>query len=166
MNWLEIILAEFTLAELHQNIKLFGFMAGYKVQEIKPQDPVNVHAAQKMGKLHDALKASGYTGHPLEVLLVRVLFCLFADDTGIFQPAQAFRSFIEDRTSEDGSDLGARLAQIFQVLNTVESRRSTVLDEQIAAFPYVNGKLFEEPLPMADFNRAMRDQTNEANHLE
>ena len=158
--------AEFTLAELHQNIKLFGFMAGYKVQEIKPQDPVNVHAAQKMGKLHDALKASGYTGHPLEVLLVRVLFCLFADDTGIFQPAQAFRSFIEDRTSEDGSDLGARLAQIFQVLNTVESRRSTVLDEQIAAFPYVNGKLFEEPLPMADFNRAMREALLDACALD
>jgi hypothetical protein len=67
-----------------------------------------------MGRLHDALKASGYTGHPLEVLLVRLLFCLFADDTGIFQPAQAFRAFIEERTAADGSDLGARLAQLFR----------------------------------------------------
>ncbi len=109
---------EFALKDLHKNIKLFGFIAGYKALEIKPQDPVNIKAAERMGRLHDALKASGYTGHPLEVLLVRLLFCLFADDTGIFQPAQSFRTFIEERTSTDGSDLGSRLAQLFQVLNT------------------------------------------------
>ena len=82
---------EFALKDLHKHIKRFGFIAGYQAQQIKPQDPVNIRAAEQMGKLHDALKASGYEGHPLEVLLVRVLFCLFADDTGIFQPAQAFR---------------------------------------------------------------------------
>jgi hypothetical protein len=103
------------------------------------------------GPLHDALKASGYDGHPLEVLLVRLLFCLFADDTGIFQPAQACAQFVEERTAPDGSDLGPRLAQLFQVLNTPEDKRSKTLDEQLAAFPYVNGKLFREPLPMADF---------------
>ncbi len=121
---------EFALAELHQNVGLFGLLAGYKQQVIRPQDPVNFLAAEKMGRLHDALKASGYgqeaapgvaAGHALEVLLVRLLFCLFADDTGIFQPAQALRSFVEERTSADGSDLGARLAQLFQVLNTPES---------------------------------------------
>jgi hypothetical protein len=148
---------EFELAELHKNVKLFGLIAGYKAQTIAPQDPVNIKAAERMGKLHDALKASGYEGHALEVLLVRLLFCLFADDTGIFQPAQILRSFIEERTSEDGSDLGPRLGQLFQVLNTPEDKRSKALDEQLAAFPYVNGKLFEEPLPMADFNRAMRE---------
>lgn len=148
---------EFELAELHKNVKLFGLIAGYKAQTIAPQDPVNIKAAERMGKLHDALKASGYEGHALEVLLVRLLFCLFADDTGIFQPAQILRSFIEERTSEDGSDLGPRLSQLFQVLNTPEDKRSKALDEQLAAFPYVNGKLFEEPLPMADFNRAMRE---------
>ena len=147
----------FTLSELHQQVRLFGFMAGYKTQEIQPQDPVNIRAAERMGKLHDALKASGYEGHALEVFLVRLLFCLFADDTGIFQPAQAMRQLVEERTSEDGSDLGARLAQLFQVLNTPEHKRSTVLDEQLAAFPYVNGSLFAEPLPLADFNRAMRE---------
>ena len=83
---------EFQLKDLHKHIKLFGFVAGYRAQVIKPQDPVNIKAAERMGRLHDALKASNYTGHPLEVLLVRILFCLFADDTGIFQPAQAFRT--------------------------------------------------------------------------
>lgn len=148
---------DFALKDLHKHVRQFGFIAGYKTQDIKAQDPVNIRAAERMGKLHDALKASGYEGHALEVLLVRLLFCLFADDTGIFQPAQALRTFIEERTSEDGSDLGPRLAQLFQVLNTPEDKRSRTLDEQLAAFPYVNGKLFEETLPMADFSRAMRE---------
>ncbi|QDL38361.1 class I SAM-dependent DNA methyltransferase [Rhodoferax sediminis] len=157
---------EFELKDLHKNIKLFGFVAGYKAQTIQPQDPVNIKAAERMGRLHDALKSSGYTGHPLEVLLVRLLFCLFADDTGIFQPAQAFRTFIEERTSPDGSDLGARLAQLFQALNQPEVNRSKALDEQVATFPYVNGKLFEEPLPMADFTSAMREALLDACALD
>jgi type II restriction/modification system DNA methylase subunit YeeA len=110
-----------------------------------------------MGRLHDALKAAGYEGHPLEVLLVRLLFCLFAEDTGIYQPASAFRAWIEERTAPDGSDLGPQLAQLFQVLNTPEDRRTKTLDEQLVAFPYVNGKLFEETLRIADFDAAMRE---------
>jgi hypothetical protein len=157
---------EFALKDLHKHIRQFGFIAGYKVLEIKAQDPVNIKAAERMGRLHDALKASGYTGHPLEVLLVRVLFCLFADDTGIFQPAQSFRTFIEERTAADGSDLGARLAQLFQALNTGEPQRSPALDAQIATFPYINGKLFEEPLPMADFTAAMREALLDACALD
>ena len=137
-------------------MRLFGFIAGYKPQRIEPQNPVNIKAAERMGELHDALKSAGYAGHPLEVLLVRLLFCLFADDTAIFQPAQAFRAFIEERTSEDGSDLGPRLAQLFQVLDTPEGQRSKNLDEQLAAFPYVNGRLFAESLPIADFDADTR----------
>ncbi|ODS91480.1 MAG: methylase [Comamonas sp. SCN 65-56] len=147
---------EFALADLHKHVRLFGFIAGYRMQEITAQNPVNIHAAERMGRLHDALKASGYGGHALEVLLVRLLFCLFADDTGIFQPAQALRLWVEERTAPDGSDLGPRLAQLFQVLNTPEHLRSKHLDEQLAAFPYVNGRLFEEPLPLADFDADMR----------
>lgn len=157
---------EFALKDLHKHIRLFGFIAGYKAQEIKAQDPVNIKAAERMGRLHDALKASDYEGHPLEVLLVRLLFCLFADDTGIFQPAQAFRSFIEERTATDGSDLGPRLAQLFQLLNTPEAKRSRALDAQLATFPYINGKLFEEPLPMADFTAAMREALLDACALD
>ena len=157
---------EFALKDLHKHIRQFGFIAGYKVQEIKAQDPVNIKAAERMGRLHDALKASHYEGHPLEVLLVRLLFCLFADDTGIFQPAQAFRAFIEERTAPDGSDLGPRLAQLFQLLNTPEAKRSPALDAQLATFPYINGKLFEEQLPMADFTAAMREALLDACALD
>ncbi|MBU1395241.1 MAG: class I SAM-dependent DNA methyltransferase [Gammaproteobacteria bacterium] len=148
---------EFKLADLHKRIKHFAFVAGYRTQVIAPQNPVNIKAAERMGKLHDRLKASGYEDHPLEVLLVRLLFCLFAEDTGIFQPAGSFRIWLDERTAQDGSDLGAQLTQYFQTLNTPEDKRSKNLDEQTAAFPYVNGKLFEETLPIAAFDAAMRD---------
>ena len=158
--------AEFELKHLHKHVKLFGLLAGYKVQDIRSEDPVNIKAAERMGRLHDALKASGYSGHALEVLLVRLLFCLFADDTGIFQPAQSFRDFVEERTAPDGSDLGPRLGQLFQVLNTPESQRSKNIDEQLGQFAYINGRLFEETLPMADFSTAMREALLDACALD
>jgi type I restriction-modification system DNA methylase subunit len=157
---------EFELQHLHKHVKLFGLLAGYKVQDIQAEDPVNIKAAQRMGRLHDALKASGYEGHALEVLLVRLLFCLFADDTGIFQPAQSFRDFVEERTAPDGSDLGPRLGQLFQVLNTHEGQRSKNIDEQLGKFAYINGRLFEETLPMAEFSTAMREALLDACALD
>lgn len=149
--------SEFRLGELPKQIKQFGFIAGYKPQRLQAEDPVNVKAAERMGRLHDALRNSGYEGHKLELLLVRLLFCLFADDTGIFQPAQAFRQWLDEQTAEDGSDLGSRLAHAFQVLDTPYEKRPTSLSEQLGAFPYVNGGLFEETLPIAAFNSTMRD---------
>ncbi len=148
---------EFPLADLPKSLSLFGFIAGYETREYKEQDPVNIKAAQKLAELHDALKEVGYEGHELEVYLVRILFCLFADDTGIFMPRSAFEDFIQVRTSEDGSDLAPRINQIFQTLNTPPEKRLKNLDEQIAAFPYVNGQLFEEYLPQASFDRSMRE---------
>jgi hypothetical protein len=156
----------FELRHLHKHIKHFGLLAGYKVQDIQTENPVNIKAAERMGRLHDALKASGYSGHALEVLLVRLLFCLFADDTGIFQPAQSFRDFIEERTAPDGSDLGPRLGQLFQVLNTHETQRNKNIDEQLGQFAYINGRLFEEALPMADFSTAMREALLDACGLD
>src|SRR3546814_6360034 len=118
-----------------------------------------------MGKLHDALKAAGYTDHALELLLVRLLFCLFADDTGIF-PRQAFHELIAQRTGVDGADLGMWMAQVFQVLDTPTERRQRTLDEQLAELPYVNGKLFEEALPLAALNAQMRALLLEASTLD
>jgi hypothetical protein len=124
--------SEILTAELPAHIRLFGFIAGYQTQEIRPENPVNIKAAERMGRLHDQLKAFGYTGHDLEVLLVRLLFCMFADDTGIFQPAHAFQEWLEQRSREDGSDLGSMLARFFQVLNTPEQQRARNIDEQLA----------------------------------
>jgi hypothetical protein len=146
---------EFKLKDLYKNINLFGFISGYQQRAYKDQEPVNIKAAELMGDLHDALLANGYSGHELEVMLVRLLFCLFAEDTTIFDKQQ-FTDYIELRTKEDGSDLGIHLAQLFQTLNTPESERQRNLDEQVAAFPYVNGSLFAEPLHLASFDSLMR----------
>jgi hypothetical protein len=156
---------EFPLKEFHKNIRRFGFMAGYQTRSFGQQDPVNIEAAEKLGKLHDLLKAVGYRGHALELLLVRLLFCLFAEDNAIFEPQQ-FREWIEQRIAEDGSDFGPMLAQLFQVLNTEPENRPTNLDEQLAAFRYINGKLFEEALPLASFDRKMREMLLECSSLD
>src|SRR5690554_334810 len=155
----------FALADLHKEIGRFGFISGYQTRTYKEQDPVNVQAPERTGRLYDALNAAGYDGHALEVLLVRLLFCLFADDTGIF-PRHAFHDLIDQRTSEDGADLGGWLARLFQVLDTPPERRQTTLDEQLAELPYVNGRLIEERLPLADFNAAMRRQLLDASALD
>ena len=125
-------------------------------KSLEDQDSINLKAVGIMGNLHDALEFGGYTGHPLERFLVRVLFCLFAEDTGIFE-RDAFRLYLENHTKEDGSDLGLHLARLWEVLNTPQEKRQKNLDEALAAFPYVNGALFGESLGFADFNRAMRD---------
>jgi hypothetical protein len=121
----------------------------------KDQDPVNIEASELMGQLHDALKFSGYVGHDLERLLVRLVFCLFADATGIFERA-IFLDLIEQRSEVDGADTGWLLNALFDVLNTPEPRRQKNLDEDLAAFPYVNGDLFAERLPAAAFDSGMR----------
>lgn len=146
---------EFNITELPQKIKYFGFIAGYEATEIKPEDPVNIKAAEKMGKLHDQLKEIGYTGHNLEIYLVRLLFCLFAEDTGIFEK-NIFHDFIQLYTREDGSDLAAQLNQLFQVLNTPSENRLKILPEYFAAFEYINGDLFSEQLRIASFDSSMR----------
>ena len=147
---------EFTIKDFYKNVRLFGFIAGYVTTSYKEQDPVNIKAAERMGKLHDKLKAVGYEGHELEVYLVRLLFCLFSDDTSIFERRQ-FQDLIEHRTAEDGQDLAQWLAHLFEVLNTPPDKRLTRLDEQLAAFRYVNGSLFAEHLRTADFDRGMRE---------
>ncbi|MFV8333952.1 class I SAM-dependent DNA methyltransferase [Flavobacterium sp. GSP14] len=146
---------QFTLDELVLNVQSFGSILGYQKKTYKEQDPANIKAAELMGKLHDRLEEIGYEGHPLEVYLVRILFCLFAEDTTIFDKQQ-LQDYIEGRTAEDGSDLASKLQELFQVLNTPKEKRFKNLDEQLNDFPYVNGKLFEEILPMASFDSKMR----------
>ena len=146
----------FALADLPSHIEKFGFILGVQRRTFRDQDPVNVEASASMGRLHDALRESGYVGHDLQVFLVRVVFCLFADDTGIFEPRDIFLDLLETRTREDGSDLGLWLMRLFQVLNTPVDRRQAKLDEDLARFPYVNGDLFAERLIIPDFDAPMR----------
>ena len=146
----------FPLKDLPEHVEAFGFILGVQRRTFRDQDPVNIHASELVGRLHDALFESGYRGHDLERFLVRIVFCLFADDTGIFEPRDIFLDFIETRTGEDGSDTGARLIELFQVLDTPEDQRVKTRDEDLARFPYVNGELFNGSLRIPAFDSAMR----------
>lgn len=146
----------FVLDDLPKHIDLFGFVLGRQTRIYKDQDPVNIKASELVAKLHDLLLASGYKGHKLEVFLTRIVFCLFADDTGIFEPKDILWDYLESRTATDGSDLGAKLGELFTALNTPEADRQTSLDPDIARFPYINGHLFEEYFPPPAFDTHMR----------
>jgi len=146
----------FTLSELSKNIELFGFIAGYKKKTYKAEEPTNREAAELMGKLHDKLLQNGYEGHDLELYLTRLLFLMFAEDTGIFAK-NIFREFIETQTDEEGRNLGSQIAYLFQLLDTPESKRAKNIDESLAQFPYVNGSIFSEQIKIASFDRSMRD---------
>jgi len=146
----------FKLVDLPKHIDKFAFILGVQKRTFKDQDPVNIKASVLMGRLHDELYQSGYRGHDLERFLVRLLFCLFADDTGIFEPRDMFDELIRTRTKDDGSDVGPILSLLFQTLDTDEKDRETALDEDIAKFPHVNGDLFKENLRLPSFNSKMR----------
>ncbi|MEK6606985.1 MAG: DNA methyltransferase [Myxococcota bacterium] len=148
---------EFPLQDLHKYIHAFGFIPGYQRHVFADQAPINIKAAERLGALRDALEASGYTGHALKRLLVRLLFCLFAEKTGIFDPRDAFSLYLQNHAREDGSDMGLHLEEIFELLDTPESARSRNLPEDLRGLPYVNGGLFAERLRIAHFDRATKD---------
>jgi hypothetical protein len=156
---------EFPVADFHRNVHALAFIPGYQQHKFEDQDPINLKAVGIMGDLHDALKHGGYTGHELERFLVRILFCLFAEDTGIFE-RETFHLYIENHTKPDGSDLGLHLANLFEVLNTPEDRRQANLDEDMDAFRYVNGDLFAERLRFAAFTRDMRNALLACTHFD
>ncbi len=145
----------FALPDLHEHIEAFDFMLGRRTT-FTTQASVTIKAAELMGKLHDALEESGYTGHDLEMLLVRLLFCLFADDTGIFQPKDIFLQLIDNDTDSDGRNVGRMLGELFDVLDTPEDKRLTGLSGELNAFPYVNGALFTGHVRTPVFDKDMR----------
>ena len=128
----------FTLDEFPRTIRPFAFMLGQTRVRLDPEDPANEKAYARMCELHDTLKAGGFTGHELERLLVRVLFCLFAEDTGIFPP-DAFTQFIRSRTREDGSDLGQQLNHLFEVLSKLFRNVPLLTHERMSPSLFVVG---------------------------
>ncbi|MCG3197450.1 MAG: hypothetical protein GHCLOJNM_01936 [bacterium] len=119
-----------------------------------PEATLEIQAVEILSELHDALERGGYSGHRLERFLVRVLFCLFANDTGIFE-LDSFKTLVKS-TRSDGSDLGPLLAHLFTVLDTDKPDRSPKLPDELRELPYVNGDLFHEDLGFAEFDAAMR----------
>lgn len=147
---------QFLLADLKDHIEAFAFILGEVPRLNRRQSPANEKASRLMGQLHEKLAESGYAGHDLEVLLVRLLFILFADDTRIFNNKDQFQDFLERRTGFDGRDLGRWLGELFDTLNKPVDKRQPTLDPDLAAFPYINGNLFAERIEIAAFDNTMR----------
>ena len=158
------LVADFPLAEFHRHVKHFAFIAGYKQHAFSEEPAVNIQAADLMARLADTLEDAGYPDHHRQLFLVRLLFCLFANDTGLFDN-RAFDLMVEE-SAPDGKNLGTDIAAFFDTLNTPPPHRQSTLDEPLAALPYVNGGLFADPLPLAHFNSPMRNALLEATHFD
>ena len=151
-------LLEFPLEELPSHVEDLMFLAGYRRAKFgsAEQETASIKAAQLMADLYEHLESTGYDDHQASVFLIRTLFCLYADDSGLWE-RDLFSRYIEERTSEDGSDLGAQLTTLYQALNKPEERRYGRDDDLIQAFPYVNGSVFGEAVEIPYFDRASRE---------
>lgn len=147
---------KFPLADFPRHVRAFAFILGQTRVKLDPEDPANEKAYAKMCEVHDAMKAGGFAGHDLERLLVRILFCVFAEDTGIFEP-DSFTNYIRQQTREDGSDLGGQLNALFDWLNNPQAESRLEDTDPLYGFRYVNGGLFAERLGFPRCTRAMRE---------
>lgn len=152
----------FTIAlkDLPKHITKFGFIAGYAKRDFAPttfEVEANVKAAALLGRLYEQLANDNYSDHNASILLTRLLFLLFGDDTGMWDRS-LFTELVQTRTSKDGSDLGAQLSSLFTVLDTPLGRRANSTDDLFKAFPYVNGGLFEDRIDVPFFGQKGRDE--------
>ena len=131
-------------------------MSGLEQLKVVVENDVSIEASEIMGEIYETLQESGYPEEDIGTLLTRLTYCLFADDTGIFEPKHILQNYIENRTLEDGADLGGQIDRLFSVLNTKEDKRQKKLDTDLGKFKYINGNLFEKRLPTADFDSKMR----------
>src|SRR5690348_6213791 len=146
---------ECSLKELSKRADWFAFLLGEDPDAIAEESGADRKAAYQVSKLHQALLNARFTGHDLEVFMTRLLFCFFADDTGIFGSNGQFDRLVH-RSRDDGKDLGVLLAELFQVLDTSHDARQPTLDEDLAAFEYINGSLFAEQARIPAFNHDLR----------
>jgi N-6 DNA Methylase len=151
------IVADCVIADLPKYAEFFMFLTGQETVVVE-ETLINREAAYAIAKLHKALLDARFVGHDLEVFLTRLLFCLFADDTGIFGARQMFVRLLQ-ASKPDGTDLKGMLQTLFDdILDVPINRRQTTAQGQtFDQFAYVNGDLFKERTRIPAFDGAMRD---------
>lgn len=154
---------QFPLEELPLHAEDLAFLAGFQTRAFgsREQEKASIRAAQIMGRLYSELEKTGYSEHESSVFLVRLLFALYGDDSGMWE-RDLFYEFLEKRTREDGTDLGAQLVMLFQIMNQPEALRPANMDSLLSRFPYVNGGIFGESTSIPYFDSAMRELLIEA----
>lgn len=149
---------QFALADLPENLDQIRAVISFAGEGVAPPVEADKKAVKLMGELFKEFDKAGYEGHDLSVFLIRILFLNFGDDTGMWKytPEGLFGSYIAN-TYPDGSGLGGRLQELFEVLNTPRAKRPKTLNPTLTEFPYVNGGLFSEQLPIFAFTAPMRE---------
>ena len=133
------------------------FLVYAKSDHLSKEMEVSIEAGKIVGRIYEALLTQYDDNSPealrwLNILCVRIVFCLYAEDAGIFSRDQ-FHDFL---VTYEAKDLRRALRDLFEVLNTPKEKRSKYLQEELAAFPYTNGGLFEEEIEIPQFTEELK----------
>ena len=145
------------LKDLGKEYYRLQFLVDAKSEHLSKEMQVSMQAGEIVGKIYDALLKQYDDNSPealrwLNILCVRIVFCLYAEDAGIFSRDQ-FHDFL---VIYEAKDLRRALRDLFEVLKTPEEKRSKYLQEELAAFPYTNGGLFEEEIEIPQFTDELK----------
>ncbi|MEZ9709800.1 class I SAM-dependent DNA methyltransferase [Vibrio breoganii] len=155
------------IEELHDEFEFFLPLAGMERASLATESVADAKAAEKMAKLFDLLKVENAIEteeqiHAMNVFLSRVLFCFFAEDTGIFAKDQ-FTKTLGSLSHDDGSNVHTVMEELFSVLDTTTRENCS---NNFKSFPYVNGGLFAEAISIPHFNTRSRRALIECGSLD
>lgn len=164
-NPLDVKTYKCNLSELPSNAEWLSFLSPDSQQsDIIEENPINRKATEMVAKLHQAFIEDGVNADDLALFLTRLIFCFFADDTGIFGKKHLLQQLLERQAMPDGSNLHQVLATLFDTLNT--KQRSSRLPQDYAEFAYVNGDLFAANVPIPYFDSRLYDLVMACNELD
>ncbi len=150
-----------TIALLWKDFEFFTPLAGIEKIQFTEETEADVKSAELMAKLFDDIRRynnirDSQTVHAINVFMSRLLFCFFAEDTGLFPQENLFTNTLKTHTKEDGSDLGEFIDHAFLVMSTNDPAVLATLPKLYEVFPYVNGGLFRERYPIPVLSRRAR----------
>jgi len=142
---------------LPQKFEFFLAWNGIEKADFEKENPADIRAAERFAKLYDVVVKDNpdATRHGLNLFLIRILFCLFAEDTDIFEK-NLFTNRLKQLTKADGSELDNFIDKLFSVLDVEKENRSSDMPSWLADFPYVDGDLFVDPHERLKFTEQSR----------
>lgn len=153
------------IADLPKNAEWLDFLApNAAMAEIVEENPINRQATEMVAKLHQAFISDGVNADELALFLTRLIFCFFADDTGIFGQKNLLDGLLTNEARSDGSNLNEVFTTLFDTLNTKD--RSSRLPESYAAFAYINGDLFSQSIRIPYFDENLYNLVVQCNNLD
>lgn len=150
-----------TVDALWRDFEFLTPLAGIEKVQHAAEAEADVKSAELMAKLFDDIRRyndirNPDTVHALNVFMSRLLFCFFAEDTGLFPGENLFTDTLRNHTKEDGSDLSEFIDRAFLIMSTNDEAARAVLPKLYSVFPYVNGGLFREHFPIPRLSRRAR----------